>query len=387
MVSSNSSVVAANKQASSALGLSQTKISSPQEFDSWQIKGIDYVELYVGNVFQAAHFYRTAFGFMPVAYAGLETGVRDRVSFVVEQSNIRLVLTGAIAPDSPIARHVALHGDAVKDIAFRVDDTAHVFEEIVKRGAKPLLEPTVYKAENGQVIKATIAACGDTVHSLIQRDTYEGIFSKNYRRINSPPTHSIGITALDHLTVCIEQGQLEYWINFYKLVMGFREIYGMNLMAEDTGMKLRLMEDARKLIKLVLVEPIPLSTPSQIEQYLRFNVGAGVQHLAFSSNNIVSTAWQLRLNGIESVHIPDSYYEMLEKRIGKIDEDLAALRKFRILVDQDDDGYLLQFFTKALQSRPTFFLEIIQRHGTRSFGQNNIKALFEAVNRNRLNSQ
>ncbi len=349
-------------------------------------QGIDYVEFYVGNAFQSAYFYQTAFGFMPIAYAGLETGLREQVSLVLEQGHIRLLLTSAVTPDSLIAEHVALHGDGVKDIAFRVDDAVQTFEEMVKRGAQPILEPTVYQDKNGKVIKATISTFGDTWHSFIQRNAYEGIFFPNYHKPhNLSPTVSIGIAEIDHIAICVEAGELESYSKFYSDLMDFHESYRMDISGVFNGMNSRVLEDKTGNIKFTICEPASSQFKSQIDEYIKFNGGSGVQHIAFLTNNIVKTVQALLNNGMRFLNQPDTYYEMLEGRIGEIDEDIAVLRNLNVLADRDQDGYLLQAFTQLVQDRPTFFLEVIQRNGTRSFGQGNVKALFEAVQREQSN--
>jgi 4-hydroxyphenylpyruvate dioxygenase len=346
------------------------------------IKAIDYVEFYVGNAFQSAHFYRTGFGFNPIAYAGLETGISDYSSWVVKQNQIHLVLTSALHNNHPIANHVTKHGDGVKDVALAVDDVFEAFDILTQRGALPLVEPKIYEDENGKLIKATISGFGDTVHSLIDRKNYQGIFAPNYKKIdNHPQSIPIGITEIDHLAICAEAGQLENYCNFYSQVMGFHESYRMNFISDKSGMNSRVMEDQTRKIKLTICEPIPAECKSQIEEYLISYGGSGVQHLAFLSHDIIETVKALKNNGIQFLNHPNTYYEMLKSRIGDIEEDLDLLHEMQILADRDDDGYLLQLFTKIVQDRPTFFLEIIQRHGTNSFGQGNIKALFDAVQR------
>jgi 4-hydroxyphenylpyruvate dioxygenase len=359
----------------------QTQNPLSQENNLFKIQGIDYVEFYVGNALQATYFYRTALGFTPIAYAGLETGMRDRASFLLKQGNIQIVLTGAIIPDSEIAKHVAKHGDSIKNIAFRVDDATYAFEEMLKRGALPILEPTVFEDDEGQVIKATIATCGDIVHSLIQRDRYKDKFFPNYQKIsNLSPTCSLGITELDHIAIVVEKEQLDYWVNFYSQVLGLHQSYKTSIVTQS-GMNLAVLEDRRGKINLTLCEPVSATFKSQLEEYLVFHDGAGVHHLAFLSDNIVKTVRYLQANGIDLANIPEAYYDKLENRIGQIDENLAALRELKILVDRDSEGYLLQTFTKPLQERPTFFLEIIQRRNNRGYGEGNIKALFEAIER------
>ncbi|MDZ8026261.1 MAG: 4-hydroxyphenylpyruvate dioxygenase [Nostoc sp. DedQUE11] len=349
-----------------------------------KIQGIDYLEFYVGNATQAAYFYRTAFGFTPIAYAGLETGMCDRLSFLLKQGNIYIVLTGATKPNSEIAKHVALHGDSVKDIAFVVDDATYAFEEMLKRGASPILEPTVFESDEGQVIKATIATCGNTVHSLIQRKHSKDKFLPKYQKtLNPPRSCSIGITELDHVTIVVEEGQLNSLVNFYSQVLGLHESYKMSIVTKS-GMNLAVMENRKEVINLTLVEPVSTTFKSPLEEYLEFNCGSGVHHIAFLSDNIVSTVRCLQASGIDVAYTPDTYYELLENSTGHICEDLAALRELKILVDWNSEGYLLQTFTKPMQDRPTFFLEIIQRRNNRGFGEGNIKALLEAIEREQV---
>jgi 4-hydroxyphenylpyruvate dioxygenase len=343
------------------------------------LKGFDYVELYVGNVLQAAHFYRTAFGFTAVAYCGLETGVRDRVSVVMEQNGIRLVLTSALDNSSPIADHVRLHGDGVKDIALKVDDATEAFEFMVRRGARPVMEPTLFVNEESAVTKATVGTFGDTVHSFIQTDG-GGSLLPGYRQIEKPlPGVPTGLLTIDHIAVCVEEGQLDRWVEFYARALGFHQSHSEDVGTEYSAMNSKVMQDESGAVKFPIIEPARAKRKSQIEEYLAFHHGAGVQHVALSSGNILSSVHQLRRNGNEFLRPPQVYYEMLEDRIGKIAEDVSALRELDILVDCDAWGYLMQIFTKPLQSQPTLFMEVIQRKEARGFGGGNIKALFEAV--------
>ncbi|WP_026369743.1 4-hydroxyphenylpyruvate dioxygenase [Kallotenue papyrolyticum] len=356
-----------------------------QEGDFLQLKGIDYVEFYVGNARQAAHFYRTAFGFKPIAYAGLETGVRDRASYVLEQRNIRLVFTAPLHPDSPIAEHVKLHGDGVKDIAFTVDDAAQAFEETVRRGAQPVMEPTVIEGQKGRVIKATIATYGDTVHSFIQRDEYHGTFFPKYHAIKNPPrSEPVGLAAIDHIVGNVELGQMDRWVDYYNQVLGFRQLVHFSdeqISTEYSALMSKVMQNGTGRIKFPINEPAQGKRKSQIEEYLEYYHGPGAQHLALLTDDIIATVRKLRENGVEFLRTPDSYYDMLGERVGKIDESIDTLRELGILVDRDDEGYLLQIFTRPLQDRPTVFFEIIQRKGARGFGAGNFKALFEAIER------
>ncbi|PLS81398.1 MAG: 4-hydroxyphenylpyruvate dioxygenase [Chloroflexi bacterium] len=365
--------------------MTEREVTRSQEGDFLQLKGIDYVEFYVGNARQAAHYFRTAFGFKPLAYAGLETGIRDRTSFVVEQRNIRFVLTGALEPDGDVAEHVRLHGDGVKDIAFLVDDAAQAFRETVKRGAQPVLEPTVIQGQKGHVVKATIAAYGDTVHSFIQRDGYQGTFFPKFHAIkNPPPTMPTGLAAIDHIVGNVELGRMDEWVDFYNQVLGFRQLQHFSdedISTEYSALMSKVVQNGTGRIKFPINEPAEGKRKSQIDEYLQYYRGPGAQHIALITDDIIGTVRALRGNGVDFLRTPDTYYEMLNERVGMIDEDMDALRELNILVDRDDEGYLLQIFTKPLQDRPTVFFEIIQRKGARGFGAGNFKALFEAIER------
>lgn len=365
--------------------MTEREIARGQEGDFLQLKGIDHVEFYVGNARQAAHFYRTAFGFKPIAYAGLETGVRDRTSFVLEQRNIRFVLTGALDPEGEIAEHVRLHGDGVKDIAFLVDDAAQAFRETVERGAKPVLEPTVIEGQKGHVIKATIRAYGDTVHSFIQRDGYHGTFFPKFHAIKKPaPATPTGLAAIDHIVGNVELGHMDEWVDFYNQVLGFRQLQHFSdedISTEYSALMSKVVQNGTGRIKFPINEPAEGKRKSQIDEYLQFYHGPGAQHLALITDDIIATVQALRANGVDFLRTPDTYYDMLGERVGKIDEDMTTLRELNILVDRDDEGYLLQIFTKPLGDRPTVFFEIIQRKGARGFGAGNFKALFEAIER------
>lgn len=353
--------------------------------DPLSLRGIDYVEMYVGNARQAAHFYRTAYGFTPVAYAGLETGVRDRISFVMQQRTIRLVLTGALAPDSPIAEHVKLHGDGVKDIALEVDNVESAFAAAVARGAIPLLEPTVIESKWGRVHKATIHAYGDTVHTFIQRDEYTGTFLPGYHKVVDPPkAEPTGIAAIDHMVGNVELGKMDEWVNFYARVMGFSQLQQFtddDISTEYSALMSKVVQNGSGRIKFPINEPAEGRKKSQIDEYLDFYRGPGVQHIALITPDIIGTVRQLRDNGIQFLKTPDTYYMALAERIGAIDEDYDTLRELGILVDRDDEGYLLQIFTKPTGDRPTVFFEIIQRKGSQGFGAGNFKALFQAIER------
>jgi 4-hydroxyphenylpyruvate dioxygenase len=350
-----------------------------------QIRHIDYVEFYVGNASQAAHFYRMAFGFTPIAFSSLETGERDRTSFVLQQNNITLIFTSALSPDTPVAEHVRVHGDSVKDIAFNVDDVSSAFAETVRRGARPVLEPTVFDQEEGRLIKATVAAYGDTVHSFIQRDGADKRFFPGYQLFkNPPPVIPIGLTAFDHIASCVEPNSLKDWFDFYIDVFGFHHSHQEDIVTENTAMNSGVVENSNGRVKFPLMEPAPSKHSSQIEEYLEFHHGPGAQHIALLSDDIVQTIRALRANGIDFLYTPDTYYETLEERVGTLDAldvDKKSLRELGILVDQDKSGTLFQVFSKPLHGRPTAFMEIIQRKGARGFGGGNIKALFEAIER------
>jgi len=350
--------------------------------DCVSIKGFDYIELYVGNAQQAAHFYRTTFGFLPVAFMGLETGARDRVSFIMEQGQIRLILTAPISPESQVAEHVRLHGDSIKDIAFAVDDAARAFAVAIKRGATPDMEPSVFEDQDGRLIKATIAAGGHTVHSFIQRvGLKHGLFPPYSAITKSPPVLSTGLKSIDHIAISVEKGALDQWTDFYKNVLDFHQSHQEDVFTEYSAMNSKVVQNDSGSVKFPIVEPASGRRKSQVEEYLEFNGGAGAQHVAFLSNNIIETVHLLREQNIEFLPSPDTYYQLLENRIGEINEDFDSLHALNILADRDQWGYLLQIFTKPLQSRPTLFAEIIQRVGARGFGGGNIRALFEAVER------
>ena len=345
-----------------------------------QIKGIDYVELYVGNVPQTAYFYRTAFGFTPAAVASLETGARDRTSLVLRQNEITMVVSGALSPDSPIAEHVNLHGDSVKDIAFAVDDAAQAFAEATSRGARPVMEPTVFEQNGAQTVKATIGAySGDVVHSFVQRAPDAPLLPNSVAIPHPPVTDSIGLLALDHAAICVEDDMMQPWVDFYEEVLDFHVAHQEDVATEYTGMHSKQVQNELGTVKFPIAEPAPSKRKSQINEYLSFHHGPGVQHLALLSGGICDTVRALRDSGIEFLEAPGTYYDKLEERVGKVGEDLAVLRELHVLVDRDQWGHLLQVFTKPLQARPTVFMEIIQRLGARGFGGGNIRSLFEAI--------
>lgn len=347
------------------------------------LHGIDHIEMYVGNAFQAAHFYRTAFGFAVTAYAGLETGVRDRTSFVLEQGTVRLVLTSGLRPDDAVSRHVQVHGDSVRDVAFAVSDVQSIFERAVARGARPVQEPVALEDASGAVVKATIGAFGDTLHTFVQRRDYVGAFAPGFRAVTDAPAPSpIGITGVDHVAVSMEEGTLAEWVDFYIEVMGFQESHHEMVWTPRSRMNSKVVEDRSGTIKFPLVEPVGGDGKSQVEEYLDFHRGCGTQHVAFECRDVCAAVAAVRASGVGFVHTPATYYEDLEARLGPIDPALMAeLARNGVLMDRDEWGVLMQTFTKPLQPRPTLFVELIERQGARGFGGGNIKALFEAVER------
>ncbi len=354
--------------------------------DFLPLKGTDYIELYVGNAKQSAHFYKTAFGFQSVAYAGPETGVRDRVSHVLQQDKIRLVLTTALQPDSEINDHYVKHGDGVKVLALWVDDARSAYEETVKRGAKSYLEPEVLEDEFGTVVRSGIHTYGDTVHLFIERNNYTGAFMPGFKAVESNynPTE-VGLMYIDHCVGNVDWGQMNTWCEFYKNVMGFDQLISFDdkdISTEYTALMSKVMSNDNMRVKFPINEPAKGKKKSQIEEYIDFYRGSGVQHIAVATDDIISTVTELRKRGVEFLEVPDNYYgDNLFERVGKIDERVEDLKKLRILVDRDEDGYLLQLFTKPVEDRPTMFFEIIQRKGAKSFGKGNFKALFEAIER------
>jgi len=350
---------------------------------SLPINGTDYVEFYVGNAKQAAHFYQSAFGFQPVAFAGLETGLKDRVSYVLRQDKITFVLTGALKPDSEVAEHHKLHGDGVKVIAMWVDDARKSFEETVAKGAKPYKEPYTESDENGEVVFSGIHTYGDTVHMFVERKNYKGDFLPGY--IKWEPEYrpeDTGLMYVDHIVGNVGWGEMDDVANFYRDVMGFDQLISFDdkdISTEYTALKSKVMANDNLRIKFPINEPAKGKMKSQIEEYLDFYMGPGPQHVAIATNDIIKSISALRDRGVDFLFVPDSYYDNISERVGEIDEDIEVLKKHKILVDRDDKGYLLQLFSKPVEDRPTFFFEIIQRKGAESFGKGNFKALFESI--------
>jgi 4-hydroxyphenylpyruvate dioxygenase len=346
------------------------------------ILGFDYIEFYVSNALQASHFYRSGFGFELLAASGLETGVRDRTTYVLELADIRLMFTTALSPETAIADHVHLHGDSIKDIAFTVSDAELCFETAMKNGARPVQPPTRAEDEHGYTIKATIGACGDTVHSLVQRESYHGAFLPGYREVSNKIGKRAGdLVAIDHVAISVEKGTLSEWVEFYERALGFRQSHQEAVATDWSAMNSKVVQNSIGNVSLPIIEPAISKRKSQIDEYLSFHRGPGAQHIALLSNDITKTVSVLRANGIEFLTTPNSYYDALSARVGGLDEEMESIRELNILADRETNGYLLQVFTKPLQGRPTVFVEVIQRRGALGFGGGNIKALFEAVER------
>lgn len=361
----------------------QMDATSKQQEDSFPIQGIDHIEFYVGNAKQAAHFYRTAMGFSITAYAGPETGVRDRASYVLEQGKIRFVVTAPMLPEGEIAQHVFKHGDGVKDVALRVPDVDYSYHTAVERGAQGVKEPYWVESEKGRIRKAAIAAAGDLIHSFVNRDDYAGTFAPGYHKRDVPgiPT---GVKAVDHQVINVELGKMNYWVDYYAKIMGFSQLISFDdkdISTEYSALMSKVMQDGTGRVKFPINEPAPGKKKSQVEEYLDFYLGPGVQHIALITGDIMSTVTNLKNNGMDFLRVPHNYYEEVPTRVGQIKEDIEQLEELGILIDRDDEGYLLQIFSKPVQDRPTLFFEIIERHGSRGFGKGNFRALFEAIER------
>lgn len=355
------------------------------EKDFLPLLGTDYIEFYVGNAKQASHFYKTAFGFQGIAYAGPETGVKDRVSYVVRQNKLTFVFTSALRPDHEISQQVLKHGDAVKAIALGVEDARSAWEETTQRGAISYLKPQVLSDANGEISMSGIHLYGDTVHLFISRNHYKGVFMPGYNVwVSDYQPSSTGLLYVDHCVGNVGWNQMNKWVDFYEKVMGFKNILTFDdadISTEYSALMSKVMSNGNGMVKFPINEPAEGKKKSQVEEYLEFFNGEGVQHVALATENIVGTVTELMLRGIEFLKVPTSYYDELEERVGKIEEDLEPLKNLGILVDRDPDGYLLQIFSKPVQDRPTVFFEIIQRKGAKSFGKGNFKALFEAIER------
>jgi 4-hydroxyphenylpyruvate dioxygenase len=366
--------------------VSQPQPETAQREDFLPLMGIDHVEYYVGNARQAAFYYSKAFGFRVTAYAGPETKVRDRASWLCEQGDVRYVFTGGMGPESDIVRHVHDHGDGVKDVALRVPDAADAWEQATKRGAQSVLEPTVDEDEHGKVVRASIKAYGETLHSFIERENYSGPFLPGYRveepyEDDGPP---VGIKAIDHVVCNVPLGEMNRMVEYYANILGFAQLVHFRddqISTEYTALMSKVMWDGKGRVKFPINEPAEGKKKSQIEEYLEYYRGPGVQHIAMATDDIVSSVDALRQRGIRFIRVPATYYESLKDRIGEIDEDLSELEQLGILADRDEEGYLLQIFTKIQQDRPTVFYELIERHGSRGFGLGNFKELFVAIER------
>ncbi len=353
--------------------------------DFLPLHGTDYIELYVGNAKQAAHFYKTAFGFQSLAYAGPETGIKDRASYVLVQNKMRLVLTTPLHSDSEIAKHHLKHGDGVKTLALMVDDAYDAFEQTTKRGGKPYLEPITLTDANGEVRMSGIHTYGEVVHLFIERKNYKGVFMPGFKEWKSAYNpEPVGLLYVDHCVGNVGWNQMNPWVKFYEEVMGFKNILSFDdkdISTEYSALMSKVMSNGNGYVKFPINEPAEGKKKSQVEEYLEFYEGEGTQHIAIATNDIVSTVKQLMARGVEFLQVPTSYYDDLLDRVGPIDEDIEPLKELGILVDRDDEGYLLQLFTKPVEDRPTMFYEIIQRKGAKSFGKGNFKALFEAIER------
>ncbi len=351
--------------------------------DFLPINGTDYVELYVGNAKQAAHFYKTAFGFQELAYCGLETGVRDRVSYVLVQDKIRLVLTTPFDANSEISEHIRKHGDGVKVIALWVDDARSAYEETTKRGAKSYMEPRVEKDAFGEVVRSGIHTYGDTVHIFVERKNYQGVFLPGFEQWQTEyQPEPVGLKYIDHMVGNVELGAMNQWATFYAQVMGFANLITFDdkdISTEYTALMSKVMSNGNGRIKFPINEPALGKKKSQVEEYLDFYNGPGCQHIAVATDDIVFTISEMRKRGVEFLYVPGTYYDTVKERVGIIEEDLEELKKWGIMVDRDEDGYLLQIFTKPVEDRPTLFFEIIQRKGAKSFGKGNFQALFESI--------
>ena len=357
--------------------------------DFLPLLGTDYVELYVGNAKQSAHFYKTAFGFQSEAFAGLETGITDRVSYVLKQDKIRLVLTTPLNEDGPINEHINKHGDGVKVVALWVEDATKAWEETTKRGAKSFMEPTTEKDDHGSVVRSGIHTYGETVHIFVERKNYNGIFLPGYKKWESHYNpEPVGIKFIDHMVGNVDWNEMNDWCQFYAKVMGFAQIISFDdndISTDFTALMSKVMSNGNGRIKFPINEPAEGKKKSQIEEYIQFYNGPGVQHIAVATDDIVTTVSAMRDRGVEFLYVPDSYYNDLIERVGEIDEDVEVLKEHGILIDRDEEGYLLQLFTKPVVDRPTMFFEIIQRKGAQSFGKGNFKALFEAIEREQDN--
>jgi 4-hydroxyphenylpyruvate dioxygenase len=358
----------------------------PVEKDFLPLNGTDYVEFYVGNARQSAHYYRAAFGFRLAAYRGPETGTRDRASYVLVQNKVRFVLTTPLHPDHPISSHISLHGDGVRDIALWVDDAEAAWRETTKRGAISAREPETLRDEHGEVRVSAIAIYGDTVHTFVERRNYTGVFLPGFVPAETEDTvaRPVGLKYIDHMVGNVGWGEMNRWVDFYHDAMGFRMFKHFDdndISTEYSALMSKVMSNGNERVKFPINEPAEGKRKSQIEEYLEFYHGPGVQHIAMATDNIIETVAALRRQGVDFLRVPSTYYDDLLARTGPIEEPIAPLKELGILVDRDEEGYMLQIFTRPVEDRPTLFYEVIQRKGSRSFGKGNFKALFEAIER------
>lgn len=361
-----------------------TQISKDVNNDTFPINGTDHIEFYVGNAKQSAAYYQYCFGYKMIAYRGPETGHRDTVSYVLQQDKIRLVLTSALNKDHEVAQHVALHGDGVKVLALWVDDVETAYAKAIERGAESAFEPYTADDDHGKVKLAAIKTYGDTIHTLVERKDYYGAFLPGYQAKEGPEVTPVGLKYVDHCVGNVELGAMDKWVKFYQDVLGFKLLITFDdkdISTKYTALMSKVVSNGNGYIKFPINEPAKGLKKSQIEEYLDYYNGGGVQHIAVATDDILHTVSELRRRGVEFLYVPDNYYDDLLERVGSIEEDLQALKELNILVDRDDEGYLLQIFTKPVQDRPTVFYEIIQRKGAKSFGKGNFKALFEAIER------
>ncbi len=364
----------------------QAPAQAPAPPDFLPLNGTDYVEFYVGNARQAAHFYRSAFGFKLAAYSGPETGVRERASYVLQQDKIRLVLTTALAPEHPIAEHVRIHGDGVRDVALWVDDAEAAWKATTDRGARSVRAPETLKDENGEARVASIATYGETIHTFVERRNYRGAFLPGFAAVTKDDVVSrpVGLKYIDHMVGNVGWGEMNRWVEFYARVMGFsmfKHFDDNDISTDYSALMSKVMSNGNERVKFPINEPAKGKRKSQIEEYLDFYRGPGIQHIAMATDDIIATVRKLRDQGVEFLRVPNAYYDDLLARVGPIEEPLDPLRELGVLVDRDDEGYMLQIFTRPVEDRPTLFYEIIQRRGSRSFGKGNFKALFEAIER------
>ena len=362
-----------------------TKNTTEVEKDLFPLLGTDYVEFYVANAKQASYYYQTAFGFKCVAYRGPETGSSETITYVLQQGKVRFLITSSLNPDSEIAKHVAIHGDGVKVLALWVADATYSFNTAIERGAKEAIGIEKKSDDNGEIVTASIHTYGDTIHTFVERKNYNGVFMPGFEpKTSTVPSTSVGLQYVDHCVGNVELGGMNKWVQFYQDVMGFKLLITFDdkdISTKYTALMSKVVSNGNGYVKFPINEPAQGLKKSQIEEYLDYYKSAGVQHIAIATNNIIETVDQLRKNGVEFLQVPDTYYDTVMDRVGSIQESLAELKRLNILIDRDEEGYLLQIFTKPVQDRPTVFYEIIQRRGAKSFGKGNFKALFEAIER------